>query len=54
MSGPPRFTTARMERKVAIVAKLGSIEHPSQTMDDVSAIENLFPDSWPVSLIHKP
>lgn len=49
MSGPPRFTTARMERKVAIVAKLGNIEHPSQIMDDVSAIENRFPDSCSVS-----
>lgn len=49
MSGPPRFTTARIERKVTIVAKLGNIEHPSQIMEDVSAIENRFPDSCSVS-----
>ena len=49
MSGPPRFTTARIERKVTIVPKLGSIEHPSQIMDDVSAMEKRFPDSCFVS-----
>lgn len=34
-----------MDKNVAIVAKLGSIEQPNQTMEDVSAIENLLPDS---------